>query len=206
MIGFIMGPQGSGKGTQADLIQKNFGFFHASMGDLLRAEKNKDTEEAVEIRRIIEEGSLVPEEITNRLAKEAIESHEKILFDGYPRNMEQAEFISTYDIKFIIVIEIGEDESVKRLGKRRICSADGKILIDGKITPEDVEECMKLGGKIITRDDDKPEAIRRRLNIYREETEPLINFFESKGVKVIRINGERPIEKVHEDIQKELKI
>lgn len=204
MIGLIMGPQGSGKGTQAQYIQRDYNYKHCSMGDLLKAERAKGTEDGKIIDEIVKKGDLVPEEITNKIAAKAIQEHQKILFDGYPRNMAQAKFLieNNYKIEFIVVVEIGEEESVRRLGKRRICTANGKIFISDKITPQDIDECEDAGGTIITRDDDKPAAIKNRLKIYKEQTEPLIEYFSRLGTKIIRINGEQPIEKVYEDIKK----
>ena len=206
MIGLIMGPQGSGKGTQAEFIQRDYNYKHCSMGDLLKAERAKGTEDGKRIDAIVKKGDLVPEEITNKIAEKSIHEYEKVLFDGYPRNMAQAKFLieNNYKIDFIILVEIGEDESVKRLGKRRVCTSNGKIYISDKITEQDIDDCEEAGGTIITREDDKPEAIKNRLKIYREQTEPLIELFSKKEVKIIRINGEQPINNVYEDIKKNL--
>lgn len=206
MIGFMMGPQGSGKGTQAALVEGDFGFVHCSMGDMLKAERNNETKEGKIIENAQLKGKLVPEEITNKIAKKAIHENKNVLFDGYPRNMAQAEFLikNRYRIEFVILVEIGEDESVKRLGKRRICTATNKIYTDGKITEQEIEECENAGGKIITRNDDMPEAIKKRLSIYHEKTRPLVSLFREKEASIIKINGEQSIEDVHRDIKDEL--
>lgn len=206
MIGLIMGPQGCGKGTQAALIAKEFDIVHVSTGDLFRAEREKDTDRGRMVKETIDAGNLVPDEITNYMVLDAINENPNILLDGSPRTMFQAEFITkNKKIDFAIVIEIDEDETVKRLGKRRVCTATNKILISDLITQKDIDECEAAGGEIITRDDDKPDAIKHRLQIYHEKTEPVLGFLLEKGVKIIRINGAQSIENVFEDIKMSLK-
>lgn len=205
MIGIIVGPQGSGKGTQAEFIQKEFGLYHFSTGDLLRAERAKGTELGNKIKEIIDAGNLVPDEITNEMLFNELKDHKSALLDGYPRSLSQAEYIiKHYSMGFIVVLEISEDETIKRLSKRRICTATKKIFIADKINDADIEECKAAGGEIIQRDDDKPEAIKQRLSIYRQQTEPVINFYEQKGVPVLRIDGEQSIEDVWKEIKRKL--
>ncbi|PIN81358.1 adenylate kinase [Candidatus Woesearchaeota archaeon CG10_big_fil_rev_8_21_14_0_10_32_9] len=205
MIGLIIGPQGSGKGTQAELICKDFGFLHTSMGDLLRAETKKNNAKGNLIKDLQKKGELVPTKITNDLAEEVLKKEKNVLLDGYPRSEDQAEYLlSLHKIDFAIVIEISEDETIKRLEKRRMCTATNKILISDKITEQDISECKKLGGEIIQREDDKPKAILERLNIYHKETKPLLKKYISQNVKIIKINGEQEVSKVYSEIKKEL--
>jgi len=204
MIGLIMGPQGSGKGTQAELIEQDYNFKQVSMGDLLRIEKKENTEHGRLVKKIVDEGGLVPAEITNKLAAKAIKETENILFDGYPRSHEQADFLFENDFKmnFAIVIDLGEEETIKRISKRRICTATEKIFSVDNITEKDIEECREAGGEIIQRIDDTPSAIKTRLGIYHTETKPVIQKLKQHGVPVFRINGEQSIEDVFKDIQK----
>lgn len=205
MIGLIMGPQGCGKGTQAKFIEKDCGYFSVSTGDIMRAEREKDTERGRMIKKLIDAGNLVPTELTNKLAHEEIEKHEKVLFDGYPRSLDQAEYlIKNFHIDFAVLIKISEEETVKRLSKRRICTATKKIFIADQITDEDLKECEKAGGEIVHRDDDKPEAIKKRLQIYHDSTMPVIDFLRNENVPIIEINGEQSVEDVYADIKKEL--
>jgi len=203
MIGLIIGPQGCGKGTQAEFIKRDYGFSPASMGNLLKAERNLGTAEGDLIKKIQFEGGLVPADITNKIAAKAIKETNKILFDGYPRSHEQADFLieNNYNIDFAIVIDVSEEETVNRLSKRRICTATEKIFIADKITQKDKEECRAKGGKIIQREDDTPRAIKKRLSLYHSETEPVVKKLANTGVPVIRINGEQSIEDVRKDIQ-----
>lgn len=205
MIGLIAGPQGCGKGTQATLIEKEYGLKETSMGDLLREERAKDTEQAKQLREIMDRGDLVPNEITYRLLKNKIEELDNLLLDGFPRNMGQAEWlIENTKIDFMIIINVSEEETVKRLEKRRICTTTKKIFILDKITDEDKKECESAGGEIIQRDDDKPQAIIHRLNVYKELTEPVEKFLEEKGIPAIRVNGEHSIEEVWKNIKEKL--
>lgn len=205
MIGLIMGPQGCGKGTQAEKIVKEFNLAHVSTGDLFRAERAKDTERGRFVKETIDAGNLIPDDTTNQMVLDAINENPNILLDGSPRTLAQAEFLlDNKEIDFAIVIEIGKEETLNRLGKRRICTATKKILIDGQITEEDIKKCKEAGGEIIMRDDDKPEAILHRLQIYHEKTEPILGFLEEKGVKILRINGEQAIEDVWNDVKEEL--
>ncbi len=206
MIGLIIGPQGSGKGTQAKLISENFKFLTASMGDLLRKESEKKTKRAKEIKKLITKGELVPHEWTDSLAKELLEKEKNVLFDGYPRSLEQAEFlINNYKVDFVIILELSEKETINRLKKRRICTANNEIFSSDTITKQDIEECKKLGGRIVKRIDDSPEAITERLNIYHKKTQPLLKLYKKNKVKVIRVNGEKSINDVYLEITKKLK-
>ena len=205
MIGLIMGPQGSGKGTQAERIEKEFGFKQLSTGDMMRAERAKDTERGRMIKELIDAGNLVPSDITSEMTHEEMIKYENVLLDGYPRSMDQTEYINKhFKVDFIILIDISEEETIKRLEKRRICTTTKKIFIADKITQADIDECTAAGGEIIQRDDDKPEAIKHRLNIYHEQTRPVVDFFEKKGTPVFRIKGEQSIDDVWKDIKEKL--
>ncbi|MCF7865918.1 nucleoside monophosphate kinase [Candidatus Woesearchaeota archaeon] len=205
MIGLIAGPQGCGKGTQAKFIERDYGFKPISMGDLLREERDKDTDLAKQLKEIMARGDLVPNEITFQLIKNSLDVYDKVLLDGFPRNMEQAEWVfNNIKPNFMIVIDISEDETVKRLEKRRICTATKKIFIADKIADKDIEDCKAAGGEIIQRDDDKPEAIKHRLNIYRDQTEPVEKFFVKNGVPTFKIDGAQSIEDVYESLKEKI--
>jgi len=200
----IMGPQGSGKGTQAKLIAKEYGLEHISIGDILRKEVANNTEIGQQVRSYMNEGKLIPFELNNEIVKKAIQGKKGLILDGYPRNVEQAKYLFThFKIQGLIVLDIGEEESIKRISKRRICTANNKILIADEITEQDIKDCEALGGEIIQREDDKPEATKKRLEIYHENTEPLIELFKKEGIPVLRINGERTIQEICDDIKKE---
>lgn len=206
MTFIIMGPQGSGKGTQAKLIAQEFGIEHVSIGDVLRKEVARKTDIGREIHSYMLEGKLIPLEINNEVVRRVIEGRDDIIIDGYPRNKEQANFLfSHFRILGLIVLDIGEGESVKRLSKRLICSANNKNFIEGEVTEKDIDECRALGGEIIKREDDEPEAIKKRLEIYHKQTEPLINLFKEHNVPVVRINGEMPVDELFAQIKEKVK-
>ena len=206
MTYIIMGPQGSGKGTQAKLIAKEFGLEHVSIGDVLRKEVASGSEIGKIVESYMHEGKLIPLHLNNEVVRKVIEGRDDIIIDGYPRNLDQAKYLfSHFKIQGLIVLEIGEEESVRRISKRRICTANNKVLIVDQITEKDVEECKKLGGEIIKRDDDQPEAIKKRLQIYHENTEPLISLFKEHNVPVVRVNGERPVDELFEELKYDVK-
>ena len=200
----LFGPQGSGKGTQARLLCDKFGFFYFESGAYLR----KIAEKFPEVGKIMASGQLVPDKemtsyLTAFLDQEGL--YDNILFDGFPRTIDQYSFLKIWldqkkvKIDVAIVLEIGEDETLKRLGGRRQDPETGKIY--NLITdppPPDVDV-----NKLIQREDDKPEAIKKRLELYRTRTEVLINEIQA-NTKVIRINGEQEIGKIHEQIALEI--
>ena len=202
MTYIIMGPQGSGKGTQAKLLAQQYGLKHISMGDVLRKEIALGSDIGKVIEGYMNKGELIPMHINNALAKKLLDENKNVLLDGYPRNVEQAEFLfSLTKIKCVVVINISQEESVRRLCKRVICSANNKIFIEDKITDEEKQECARLGGAIVKRDDDKPEAICKRLQIYRELTWPVVEFLKQKNVPIVEVDGEKPVEGLFEEIR-----
>jgi len=200
----IMGPQGSGKGTQAKLIAQEYGIEHISIGDILRKEVAQNTEIGRIVHKYMQEGKLIPIDLNNQIVKNTIEGRDDLIIDGYPRNTNQAKYLfSHFKIQGLIVLEIGEEESIRRISKRRICTANNKTLKENEITEKDIEECKAQGGEIIQREDDKPEAIKKRLEIYYNNAEPLIKSFQEHKIPVIRINGENTIAKIFEEIKRE---
>ena len=201
-----MGPQGSGKGTQAELIAKEYGIEHVSTGDVLREEVKNKGPYAEEVQKCMVEGKLVPDRINDELVKKVVEKYEKnLILDGYPRNLHQAEFLSGItNVDLIIKINISDEESVNRISKRIICTATKKIYIEDKITEEDKKECESKGGELVKREDDKPESVKKRLDIYHTETSKVSDFFEKVGTPILDINGEQPVEEVFKEIKNEL--
>lgn len=202
MIIIILGPQGSGKGTQAKLLADKFKLFYLSTGELLReiSKTRKDLQEMVN-----QKGVLVPDETTFSLMTEHLSQkgmNDNIVFDGYPRSVKQYDLLKDWlagnnkKIDLAIVLEISEKESIRRLSNRRMDPKTGKIY--------NLETSPKPGPEIdiktlIQREDDKPEAIKKRLEEYKNITEPLIGIFEKEDV-LTKVDGERPIEVIHEDM------
>jgi adenylate kinase len=197
----LVGPQGSGKGTQARLLVEKFGFSYFESGAYLRrmAEKHPD------IKKMMDEGKLVPdEEFTSYLTAFLDENnmYDEIIFDGFPRTVKQYNFLKNWlidksvKLDLTIVLNISEKETVRRLTARRLDPVSGKIynLVTEKI-PSDIDTST-----LIQRDDDKPEAIEKRLQLFKEQTEPLIEELR-KDSKVIEVDGERSVEEIAGDLQ-----
>lgn len=196
----LFGPQGSGKGTQARLICEKFGFYYFESGAYLR----KIAEEHPEIKKIMDSGKLVPDEemtsyLTAYLDQENL--YDDIVFDGFPRTLDQYLFLKVWltkkqvKIDLGIVLEISKEETLKRLSSRRQDPATGKIYnLITDLPPSGVDIST-----LIQRDDDKPEAIEKRLELYHSRTEPLISELQ-KDSTVVRVNGERSIKEIEEDL------
>ncbi len=196
----MLGPQGSGKGTQARLLSKKFGFFYFESGAFLR--DLAKTNEVV--RNIIDFGKLVADrEMSSYIQAffDAKGSYDNIIFDGFPRTSGQYEFFRKWltdkgvKLDLAFVLKIRPEETVRRLSARRQDPATGKIYnLITDLPPAGVDE-----KKLIQREDDKPEAIEKRLQIYNELTVPLIAKLKEDG-RVVEVDGERPIEEIQKDL------
>ncbi len=201
----IFGPQGSGKGTQADLLAKKFKLYHLSMGDELRKEIQSKTALGKKIAETVTSGRLVPDSVTNGIAKNISKSKDArhgIIFDGYPRRKGQWLFIKkNFKIDLAIELHIPQQESIKRISSRRVCPKCGKNYNTIWLKPKVADHCDADHSRLFLRDDDKSEEIIRRLKIYHRETEPLRKEYASLGI-FKKINGSRPIDKVNNDVVK----
>jgi adenylate kinase len=193
----ILGPQGSGKGTQAELISQKYELFHIDMGQELRKRQQVNDDFGNMIKEKISRGELLSDEIPYKIFSEKLLMHDSgYIVDGFPRVIEQlrlAEQITIFDLA--IYVKISDDESVRRLEKRRICDKCGKIYI----WKEGMDNKCECSGNIIQRVDDTPEAIRKRLILYHENTELLIREYSDRGI-LVEINGEQDIKDVFNDI------
>lgn len=200
----IFGPQGSGKGTQSDRISAAFGIPHIAPGNIFRKAIADKTELGKKVEDIINAGNLVPNEITNALMKARIEEEDAqqgFIFDGYPRNESQADALDAMtQLTCVIVLEIPDDEAVRRLSQRRMCMNCGATYHLEFNPPKVAGICDSCGKAVIQRDDDKPEAIRQRLGIYHSTTEPLFERYEQRGI-LCRVNGVGTIEEVGQRIE-----
>jgi len=203
----LFGPQGSGKGTQAEMLAKKYNLQVLSTGDIFRNEIKKQTELGKLAESLINGGRLVPDEITNKivlgeLAKEKYKNG--FILDGYPRNMDQLTYLEkNVGLDLAIELAINDEEVVKRLASRRVCSKCGAIYNISNKPPRKEGVCDLCGGKIEAREDDKPEAIKKRLAIYHGETESILKYYSGKG-KLKRVSGASSIEKVFEEIARGL--
>jgi adenylate kinase len=203
MIVIIFGPQGSGKGTQAELIAQKTGMLAFSMGDALRHEIHLKTEIGHMVEGIMARGELVPAEITNNILSKIINSPEAdkgILIDGYPRIQEQLEFYSkNFHTDYAFELDLSEEESIKRISARRICPNCGHNYNTIWLKPKIEGKCDSCNVDLEQREDDKPAEVKRRLEIYNKNTLPMKEYYEKLGVlHVIDASGE--IEEVNKKI------
>ena len=202
----LLGAPGAGKGTQAALISERYGIPHISTGDILREAVKKGTELGKSAHAYMSKGELVPDDVVIGIAAERIEqpdARKGFLLDGFPRTVVQAEALDkilaerNQGLDAVLSLEVDEDEVVRRLGGRKVCSKCGAIHIAGSAV------CEACGGDLITRADDQPEAIRRRLQVYRDQTEPLVEYYDRAGI-LKRIPATGSVEEVFEKVSRTL--
>ena len=198
----IMGVQGSGKGTQAKTLAKDFDLIHISVGDFFRWHIQNRTKLGAKVKRIVSSGALVPDEIVIQLVGERLDQHDwnyGFILDGFPRNVAQAEFFTErYDIDAVIVIEVPDDVVYERMLARRLCEKCGR---DYNLlsSPPKVKDTCDCGGKLVQRADDQPGPIRDRIKDYRTVTQPVIDLFKKKE-RVVTVDGTQSAEKVRAGI------
>jgi adenylate kinase len=206
----LLGAPGAGKGTHAKRLSSLLGIPHISTGDIFREEMEKNSELGQEVRRYVEKGELVPDEVVNQIVKKRLSQDDckkGFILDGYPRTLQQAEALEqilkelSLPLKKVINLVVSEEEIIRRLSGRRICRNCGAIFHIVNMPPKKEGICDYCGGELYQRDDDKPEAIRHRLAVYHKQTEPLIRFYEEKGL-LVNVNCEVPLEQSVEEIVK----
>ncbi|MFF0032123.1 adenylate kinase [Streptomyces avermitilis] len=201
----LVGPPGAGKGTQAAFLAKNLGIPHISTGDLFRANISQQTELGKLAKSYMDEGNLVPDEVTIAMAKDRMEQPDAVngfLLDGFPRNVKQAEALDEMlksegmKLDAVLDLEVPEDEVVKRIAGRRICRNDSAHVFHVSYKPPKREGvCDVCGGELYQRDDDTEETVRRRLEVYHTQTEPIIDYYRAQGL-VVTISALGPVEEV----------
>ncbi len=204
----MLGVQASGKGTQASLLSESLNIPHISTGDILRQNLKDMTELGKAASAYINKGQLVPDEVIDKVVRKRLgerDCSEGFILDGYPRNISQADALESFAaIDRVIEIHISDREAVKRISGRRTCEKCGRIYSIYQDGMDQNNVCKECGGRLIIRDDDREEAIRKRLEIYHSETEPLTDYYRKKNI-LLKIDGERPIKEIFEDILKKLK-
>ncbi|MEX0902189.1 MAG: adenylate kinase [Pseudohongiellaceae bacterium] len=210
----LLGAPGAGKGTQAQFITEKFGIPQISTGDMLRGAVHEGTELGKQVESVMASGGLVTDEIIIALVKERIRQADcakGFLFDGFPRTIPQAEALIDADVAIDAVLEIDvpDEEIVKRLSGRRVHQESGRIYHTEFNPPQQEGRDDETGEPLIQRDDDKEETVRKRLEVYHEQTRPLVDFYSSLSkagaqVRVATINGSQPVEKIRNEIEVEL--
>jgi adenylate kinase len=203
----LLGPPGAGKGTQASRLTEDFGLPYIGTGDLLREHKANGTELGVKARGYMDEGKLVPDDLVIEMILDKIEDEgeDGFLLDGFPRSIGQADALGEEMERRIrrltaaLLIEAPDECVIERLSGRRQCS-NGHLYHVKFDPPKHDDKCDQCGRRLIQRDDDKPEAVRQRLKIYHEQTEPLIEYYDERGL-LRRFDGTQDKVKVHDHIR-----
>ncbi len=197
----LLGAPGAGKGTQGELISKKYYFPKISTGDILREAVKNGTELGLKAKAKMDAGELVDDEIILGIIKERVsrdDCQRGFILDGFPRNINQADEFEKIGIEgkeLVLYFDISDEEIIKRLSSRRVCSKCGAIYSLLIFPPKKEGVCDKCGGKLIQRDDDTPEVIKKRLEVYKAQTFPLIDFYEKQG-SLRKINAEGNIEEI----------
>ena len=187
----MLGAPGAGKGTQAKMIAEKYGLPHISTGDIFRANIKEGTELGKEAKTYMDKGQLVPDELTVRILLDRVAKDDcknGYVLDGFPRTIPQAEVLDKAlterndKIDYAINVEVPDENIINRMSGRRACLGCGATYHIVHIPPKQEGVCDKCGQDLVLRDDDKPETVKNRLQVYHEQTQPLIDFYEKKGV------------------------
>jgi adenylate kinase len=204
----LLGPPGAGKGTQAERLQNDFRLPYYATGNILRDAVEQGSELGRKAKEYMDAGDLVPDELVVGLIQERLvtaEAADGFLLDGFPRTVGQAEALESAlddvgrSLTAVLLIEADDEEIVRRLSGRRQCK-NGHVYHVEFDPPKHEGVCDSDGQKLIQRDDDKPETVRKRLDTYREKTEPLVDFYDDRGI-LKRFDGKRSPTEVHDHIR-----
>jgi adenylate kinase len=199
----FLGPQGSGKGTVIGRIKERYQTPHISTGEMFREAIKEGTEFGLKAKEYIDRGELVPDEVTCGMVEERISKPDcasGFMLDGFPRNLSQAEALGKITaINTAVLLDVPEEVSLQRLSGRRQCRECGAIFHLQNIPPKKEGICDACGGELYQRDDDKPEAIKERLEIYHRETMPIVDYYDKAGA-LVRVDGSGTIDDVVKQI------
>lgn len=206
----LMGPPGAGKGTQGERLARELGVPRYATGDMLRAARREGTELGRRAAGYMDAGELVPDEVILGIVREALEQPEAadgFVFDGFPRTLEQAMGLRDVlrhreeEIDAVFYLEVPEDEIVRRLSSRRVCRGCGNVAS----AEREAEGCAECGGELFQREDDRPETVRRRLEVYRRQTEPVLEWYRRRSsVPVVEVDGTGEVEAVQRRLRRSL--
>ena len=206
----LLGPPGAGKGTQAERLREDFVLPHISTGDMLRAQVSSGSELGVKAKRYMDSGELVPDEVIIDMIVQRVcgaDARDGFLLDGFPRNETQADALAKAlaglerRLTAVLAIGVSDEEVVRRLSGRRVCVKNpGHIYHVNFDPPKHEGVCDQDGSRLIQRDDDREETIRRRLEVYHRQTAPLIDYYDRAGL-LRRFDGGRSADEVHAHIR-----
>ena len=207
----LLGPPGAGKGTQANMMRKKFDIPQISTGDMLRTAIRQGSELGISAKKIMDIGGLVSDELILNLVKERINQNDcknGYLFDGFPRTLTQANGITTSGItvNYVVEIKVKDEEIIKRMSGRRVHLASGRTYHIQFNPPRVQEKDDETGEDLVQREDDQENTVRKRLDVYRKETSPLIDYYNKmsrevdSSLKYVEVNGMQDVESVTNDI------
>lgn len=202
----LLGPPGSGKGTQAKRLSNELGLVHISTGDILREAVKSGTALGKQAKEYMERGELVPDDLVIAIVDEKIREMKDsdVILDGFPRTITQAEKLEAISpVDVVINLNVDDNHVIERLTKRRTCRNCGAIFHLIFNPPKKEGVCDYCGGELYQREDDREETVRERLRVYRENTLPLIDYYRKKG-KLVEIDGSGKIDDVYAEIRKAL--
>ena len=200
----MLGAPGAGKGTQAKMIAEKYSVPHVSTGDIFRANIKNGTELGKEAKKYMDQGLLVPDELTVKILLDRVAQDDcknGYVLDGFPRTIPQAQVLdkalSELDdaIDYAINVDVPDENIIRRMGGRRACLTCGATYHVEHIPPKKEGICNACGSELVLRDDDKPETVKNRLDVYHKQTQPLIDFYEAKGI-LKSVDGTVPMEDV----------
>ncbi|MCR4998581.1 MAG: adenylate kinase [Lachnospiraceae bacterium] len=204
----MLGAPGAGKGTQAKQIAAKYDIPHISTGDIFRANIKNNTELGQKAKTYMDQGLLVPDELTCDLVVDRIQQDDcktGFVLDGFPRTIPQAEALENalaklgQSMDYAIDVDVPDENIVNRMSGRRACLKCGATYHIVSIPPKKEGVCDNCGSELVIRDDDKPETVQKRLNVYHEQTQPLIDFYSNKGI-LKSVDGTQPMDRVFADI------
>jgi len=205
----LFGPPGAGKGTQADRLRSDFQLPYIATGDMLRANVKEGTELGQQAKQYMDRGDLVPDELIVAMAAERLGEDDALdgfILDGFPRTTEQAEALDkqlsrmSRRITAVLLIDVPDREVIRRLSGRRVCTKAGHNYHVEFDPPKHDDVCDQDGSRLVQRDDDQPEVIEKRLVVYHDQTEPLVDYYDQQGI-LRRVDGTRPPAEVHDHIR-----
>ena len=206
----LLGPPGAGKGTQAERLREDFGLPHIATGDILRAQVAEGTELGARAKSYMDAGELVPDDVIIGMIIERVDdgdARDGFLLDGFPRNVAQADALAEAlegldrRLTAVLLIDVPDDELVRRLAGRRVCVKNPSHIYHVDFDPPKHEGvCDQDGSRLVQREDDREETIRRRLEVYHSQTEPLIDYYDRAGL-LRRFDGRRSPDEVHDHIR-----